>query len=95
MRSWRSSWQAAGGGGSSSALAAAAAAVLILMGLDAATGGSSHVTRAVGGGPGEIVEDLWRRLEISWDTATATWYAALVVATAARRAPRAHPPPGS
>ena len=45
------------------ALTAAAAAVLIVMGLDAATGGgSSHVSRAVGGGPGEIAEDLWRRL---------------------------------
>jgi hypothetical protein len=64
------------------ALTAAAAAVLIVMGLDAATGGSSHVSRAIGGGPGEIVEDLGRRLEISWNTATASWYAALVVAIA-------------
>ena len=64
------------------ALASAAAAVLILTGLDAATGGSSHVSRAVGGGPGEIVEDLGRRLEISWDIATSSWYAALVVAMA-------------
>ncbi|HLM33442.1 MAG TPA: hypothetical protein VK285_05180, partial [Gaiellaceae bacterium] len=64
------------------ALGSAAAAVLILTGLDAAIGGSSHVTRAVDDGPGELVEDLRRRLEISWNVATSSWYAALVVATA-------------
>ena len=64
------------------ALATAAAVVLVLTGLDAATGGSSHVSRALGGGPGEIVDDLGRRLEISWDIATSSWYAALIVATA-------------
>ncbi|MGI8606459.1 MAG: hypothetical protein ACR2L0_04800 [Gaiellaceae bacterium] len=64
------------------ALAAAAAAVLLLAGLDAATGGSSHVSRALEGGPGEIVDDLGRRLEISWGQATSSWYVALVVAAA-------------
>ena len=64
------------------ALAVAAAAILILTGLDAATGGTSHVTRALGGGPGEIVEDLGRRLEISWGQATSSWYVALLVTMA-------------
>lgn len=45
--------------------AAAAAGALLLLGFDAATGGSSHVTRAVGDGPATIARDLGDRLEIS------------------------------
>jgi hypothetical protein len=37
-----------------------------LVGLDAATGGSSHVTHAVGGGPGSLFSDLGHRLHLSW-----------------------------
>ena len=51
------------------ALAAAAAVVavgLALVGLDALTGGSSHVTHAVGGGPGSLLTDLGHRLRLSW-----------------------------
>jgi hypothetical protein len=50
------------------ALAAAAvvAVGLALVGLDALTGGSSHVTHAVGGGPGRILSDLGHRLHLSW-----------------------------
>jgi mono/diheme cytochrome c family protein len=51
------------------ALAAAAAVVavgLALVGLDALTGGSSHVTHAVGGGPGTVLSDLGHRLHLSW-----------------------------
>ena len=48
------------------AVAAAAVALgLVLVGLAAALGGSSHVTHAVGGGPGELLGDLGDRLEIS------------------------------
>ena len=48
------------------AVAAAAVALgLVLVALDAALGGSSHVTHAVGGGPGELLGDLGDRLEIS------------------------------
>ncbi len=48
------------------AVAAAAVALgLVLVGVDAALGGSSHVTHAVGGGPGELLGDLGDRLEIS------------------------------
>ena len=48
------------------AVAAAAVALgLVLVAVDAALGGSSHVTHAVGGGPGELLGDLGDRLEIS------------------------------
>jgi hypothetical protein len=50
------------------ALAAAGviAVGLALVGLDALTGGSSHVTHAVGGGPGRVLSDLGHRLHLSW-----------------------------
>ena len=54
--------------GAARLVAVAAAAVtlgLVLVGVDAALGGSSHVTHAVGGGPGELIGDLGDRLEIS------------------------------
>lgn len=43
----------------------AAAGALLLLGLDAATGGSSHVTRAVGNGPASVVREIGDRLELS------------------------------
>jgi cytochrome c551/c552 len=54
------------------ALAAAAVIVVVLAlaGLDAALGGSSHVTRAVGSGPGSLLGDLGHRLHLSWASAT-------------------------
>ncbi len=54
------------------ALAAVAATALGLglAGLDAATGGSSHVTRAVGDGPAALAEDVGDRLELSWRRTT-------------------------
>jgi cytochrome c551/c552 len=57
------------------ALASAAVVVvgLALVGLDAALGGSSHVTHAVGGGPGSLFGDLGHRLHISWASATDRW----------------------
>ena len=45
---------------------------LALVGLDAATGGSSHVTDAVGSGPGSLLGDLGHRLHVSWKGVTAT-----------------------
>ena len=64
------------------ALAAAAivAAAFLLIGLDAATGGSSHVTHAVGKGPGSLLGDLGHRLHLSYATATSSWHTALVFA---------------
>jgi hypothetical protein len=56
------------------ALAAAAGAAALgatgLLALDTATGGSSHVTRAIGGGPAELASRFRDRLAISWDRAT-------------------------
>jgi cytochrome c551/c552 len=53
---------------------AAAAGVVVLglafVGIDAALGGSSHVTHAVGSGPGSLFGDLGHRLHLSWETAT-------------------------
>ena len=45
-----------------------------LVGIDAALGGSSHVTHAVGGGPGTIWGDFGHRLHISWASATKSAY---------------------
>ena len=55
--------------------AAAAAAVVVAVvaaaiGLDAAFGGSSHVTDAVGAGPGSLLGDLGHRLHLSWAVLT-------------------------
>jgi hypothetical protein len=56
---------------------------LAFVGLDAAFGGSSHVTRAVGGGPGTIVGDIGHRLHVSWQNATGPWYHVLLMLIAA------------
>jgi cytochrome c551/c552 len=54
------------------ALVAMAALVvgLAFVGLDAALGGSSHVTRAVGSGPDSLVGGLGHRVHLSWVSAT-------------------------
>jgi hypothetical protein len=55
---------------------AAAGALVVALGLvaiDAAFGGSSHVTRAVGGGPGDLAGDFVRRLHLSFESATSSW----------------------
>jgi hypothetical protein len=62
------------------ATAAAAAAALLLVGIDAATGGSSHVTKAVGGGPGSVLGDLGHRLHLSAASIASTWNNALLFA---------------
>ena len=48
------------------------AAGLLLVGIDAAAGGSSHVTRSLGDGPGSFVEDLAHRVEVSVRGATSS-----------------------
>jgi cytochrome c551/c552 len=53
--------------------AGAAVLVLALVGLDAALGGSSHVTHAVGTGPGSLLGDLGRRLHLSYLAVTSSW----------------------
>jgi hypothetical protein len=53
---------------------------LLLVALDAATGGSSHVTNAVGGGPGSVLGDLGHRLHLSAASVSSTWNSALLFA---------------
>jgi hypothetical protein len=43
-----------------------------LIGLDAATGGTSHVTRALGRGPGSLASTFGERLQVSWERTTAS-----------------------
>ena len=62
------------------ATAVAAGAALLLVGIDAATGGSSHVTKAVGGGPGSVLGDLGHRLHLSGASIASTWNNALLFA---------------
>jgi hypothetical protein len=62
------------------AVAVAAGAALALVGIDAATGGSSHVTDAVGGGPGSLLDDLGHRLHLSGASIASTWNNALLFA---------------
>lgn len=52
----------------------AVAAVFALIGIDAALGGSSHVTHSVGSG--SLFGDFWRRLHLSWASVTRAWYSA-------------------
>lgn len=51
---------------------------LAIVGLDGLIGGSSHVTDAVGGGPGGLFDDIERRLRISWAGATSAWHTVLL-----------------
>ncbi len=53
------------------AAAVAVVAGVLFVVLDAATGGSSHVTNAVL--HGGLVHDIWHRWVVSWHGATATW----------------------
>jgi mono/diheme cytochrome c family protein len=54
----------------------AVAVVFALIGIDAALGGSSHVTHSVGSG--SLFGDFWRRLHLSWASVTRAWYSALL-----------------
>jgi hypothetical protein len=56
------------------ALAAAGATLATgaLIGIDAATGGSSHVTRAIGNGPDSLASHFGERLQVSWERVTGT-----------------------
>jgi hypothetical protein len=72
----------AGGGGRALAIAVgiSLALTLGLVALDAATGGSSHVTDALEDGPAGLADDLGERVELSWERVTGDWYVALAVA---------------
>jgi hypothetical protein len=56
------------------ALVGCAALVAILVGLDAATGGSSHVTHAFRDGPRSLAGDLAHRIHISAASASSGWH---------------------
>lgn len=56
----RASWRLAAAAG-----AGAVALALLVLGIDALTGGSSHVTGSVGDGPGELLGDVGDRIERS------------------------------
>jgi hypothetical protein len=70
-----------GGGRRALALAFGGSLLLALglIGLDAATGGSSHVTSALADGPVGLGGDLVERVELSWERSTVSWGAGLAV----------------
>ena len=55
------------------AVAVAVAAGLALVAIDAAFGGSSHITHAVGGGPGTLAGDLAHRIHLSAAFVVSGW----------------------
>ena len=52
---------------------------LVLVGLDAALGGSSHVSRTLGDGPGDLAGELAHRWRVSLDGFVATWHATVII----------------
>jgi hypothetical protein len=60
------------------AVAVAAGAALALVAIDAAFGGSSHITHAVGGGPGSLAGDLAHRIHLSAAFVVSRWNEALL-----------------
>lgn len=71
------SWRRAG-----LALAGVVALALLVVGVDAAAGGTSHVTRAVGGGPGTLLDDVLDRMHLSAASVSVSWASALLAAGA-------------
>ena len=61
------------------AAGAAVAAGLVLVGLDAALGGSSHISRTLGGGPGALAGELAHRWHVSLDGFLSTWHATVII----------------
>ena len=58
---------------------AAIALGLVLVGVDAALGGSSHISRTLGGGPGDLAGELAHRWRVSLDGFVATWHATVII----------------
>jgi hypothetical protein len=52
---------------------------LVLVGLDAALGGSSHVTRTLGDGPGALFGELAHRWRVSLDGYVSSWQATAII----------------
>jgi hypothetical protein len=59
--------------------AGAVAAGLLLVGLDAAFGGSSHVTRTIGDGPGALAGELGHRWRVSLDGFVSSGQATVII----------------
>jgi hypothetical protein len=85
------------GGGRRAWIAGAATAgvAVLVIAVDAVVGPSTHVGESVRGGPGELASDLAGRVSLSWERATSSPWAALVIvasiaalALLARRLPR-------
>lgn len=51
-----------------------------LIGLDLATGGSSHVSESLSAGPGEVTGDLAGRVTLSWERITSSAWTAILIA---------------
>ena len=51
----------------------------MLVGLDAAIGGSSHVSRTLGDGPGALAGELAHRWRISLEGFVSTWHATVII----------------
>jgi hypothetical protein len=54
-------------------------AALVVVAVDALSGVSTHLTDAVGGGPGSLADDLRDRIALSWHRAVEHWYTVLLV----------------
>jgi hypothetical protein len=67
-------------GRAAAAVAVAVAAALALVALDAATGGSSHITHAFGGGPDSLAGRLGHRIHLSAAFIASRWYEAALFA---------------
>ena len=61
------------------AAGAAVAVGLVLVGLDAALGGSSHISRTLGDGPGDLAGELAHRWRVSLDGFVSTWHATVII----------------
>jgi hypothetical protein len=59
--------------------ATAIAVGLVLVGLDAALGGSSHISRSLGDGPGDLAGELAHRWRVSLDGFVSTWHATMII----------------
>jgi hypothetical protein len=58
---------------------AAVALGLVLVGVDAALGGSSHISRTLGDGPGDLAGELAHRWRVSLDGFVSTWHATVII----------------
>jgi hypothetical protein len=70
---WRTAGRRPGTARAAAAVAVGAGAALALVAIDAAFGGSSHITHAVGGGPGTLAGDLAHRIHLSAAFVVSRW----------------------